>query len=359
MENYKNNLHLVNLNKYDAIYIIGRGSVAQAIYQSLPTKFKLILNDLGYMRYLDEHKHTYYKHEGESKSTYKTNYFEALINQSIKDKKDNKKTLYIFANMYGTKWKINQGIISDDHHVSEIEMFLDILKNHENVDVILISSIDVAMTVNIDYNAGLYARNRLTLEKKFIEWSKESNVNNTNIIRLPMLKGIGKNWMYDLETNNLLPNEIHISKADSLKFTIISNRLKVWIDNENVNEGFVAVKYLDQYLNENKKYWLDLGYHLNMDSLNENSRYVIFDLYSSDCIDKLMYSIRNKPHTLVTAYDYSTTIHEYLQYVHETESKTNLNLFQSLNSSVDVTNLKFYGPKIDQTFYIQDNQYRK
>ena len=144
-----------------------------------------------------------------------------------------------------------------------------------------------------------------------------------------------------------------------MKSTIISNGLKVWIDNTNVNEGFVAVKYLDQYLNENKKSWLDLGYHLNMDNLNENSRYLIFDLYSSDCIDKLMYSIRNKPHTLVTTYDYSTTIHEYLQYVHETESKANLNLFRSLTSSVDVTNLKFYGPKIDQTFYIQENQYKK
>lgn len=359
MENYKNNLHLVNPNNYDAIYIIGRGSVAQAIHQSLPTKFKISLQDLDYNVYLDEHRYTYYKHEGEYKSACKTNYFENLINQSIKDKKDNKKTLYIFANMYGTKWKINRGIISDNQHMSEIEMFLDILKNHSNVDVILISSIDAAMNDDFHYNAGLYAKNRLELENKFIEWSMNANVNNTNIIRLPMLKGIGKNWMYDIEENNLLPNEIHISKADSLKTAIISNGLKVWIDNKNVNDGFVEVKYLDQYLNENKECWLNLGYHLNMDSLNENSRYVIFDLYSSDCIDKLMYLIRNKPHTLVTAYDYSTTIHEYLQYIYEIESEANINLFRSLTSSVDVTNLKFYGPKIDQTFYIQENQYRK
>lgn len=292
----KNYMNFDGFNyNYDLIAIIGRGDVAKTIYRTIPGWFKDRYSKItNYDPYAD--KETYY--------------IENLKKYLSKHK--NEKALVIFANMYGTKWKVNQGILNDDNHISQILNFVNDYKVNPNIDFLLISSIDCAMAKDEIYQPGLYAKNRIKLEESFAK-SFEDVDNKAYIVRLPMLAGIGKNWMYDLDNHNLRPRSLSWSYVNKMMEVIKSNKnLDVWLEASASGTDKASVRYLNKYLKEDIDLWSDLGLHMNM-WMNDLDNYVVLDTNSVEFAGKIFASMKNRK--IVTAYDYWTTIKEYIEFI--------------------------------------------
>lgn len=282
-------------SNYDLIAIIGRGNVAKAIYKTLPNRLKDKYSSMiKYDPYSDK----------------EIPYVDNL--EKYLHKHPEKKVLVIFANMYGTKWKVNQGILDDTNHILQNLNFVSEHKSNPNIEFLLISSIDCAMVEDKTYQPGLYANNRIMLEKSFARLFENVN-NKAYIIRLPMLAGIGKNWMYDLDNHNLRPRTLSEYYVDRLRDVIIRNiNLDVWIEAESSDKQRSSVRYLNKYLKEDEALWSDLGLHMNM-WMNELDNYVVLDTKSINFADKLLLSMKNRK--IVTAYDYQTTVKDYIDFI--------------------------------------------
>lgn len=346
------------INEYSNIVIFGRGRVASALIKQLSSMKNAHFIKPKTVSYVD---FTKLKSEFGFSKIYKEELIK-YINDNSKIK--NSKTLIIFANMSGDKWKVNEDIIDDSQ---SSKFIIDTVANkinysRANFDLLLISSIDCAMINDENYKPGIYAENRLNLETKFIETINDIN-NNTDfkvgsaIARLPMLAGIDKNWMHDFNELKLRPKAV--SKGTFNNFNHIINWHSLNLATEldysanahdafyGYNLGLYTIKYLDQYLNENMKAWEESGLHLNS-HLAEDSNYVVLDLNSSSLADLIISGFEDK--TIYTPYHYQTTIKEYLKYLIEKDEK-----YQKLEK------LRFY-PKskaIDQSKYIDKIRYQQ
>lgn len=294
IKNYTN-FKKIDYSEYDLVAIIGRGNVAKAIYKTLPSRLKdkysiMIKYDLysdKEIPYVDNLKKYLHKHP-------------------------EKKVLVIFANMYGTKWKVNQGILDDTEHILRNLNFVSDHKANSNIEFLLISSIDCAMVEDKTYQPGLYANNRIMLEKSFARLFENVN-NKAYIIRLPMLAGIGKNWMHDLDNHNLRPRSLSLAYVNKIMDVISKNKnLEVWIEAQESEGNQSTVRYLNKYLKEDIDLWANLGLHMNM-RMNELDTYVVLDINSVNFADKLLSSMKNRK--IVTAYDYQTTVKDYIDFI--------------------------------------------
>lgn len=278
---------------YDLIAIIGRGNVAKAIYRTMSSWLK--------DRYSRITKYDPYVDKAIDYMSHLKKYLE---------KNEGKQVLVIFANMYGTKWKVNQGVLNDDKHIDQILNFVNDYKSNSNINFLLISSIDCAMVKDTTYYPGRYAKNRMMLEQSFAKSFKDVD-NKAYIVRLPMLAGIGKNWMHDLDNHNLRPRSLSSTYVSKLKNVIKNKNLDVWIEASDPKDNQLSVRYLNKYLKEDVGAWSSLGLHMNM-WMNELDNYVVLDINSMNFADKIFKAMKDRK--VVTVYDYQTTIKDYIEF---------------------------------------------